>query len=514
MVELSDIYQCIVEQGTRSQPPGPWAGNECDAAFFDLLPKPAELVKRLRQKFTVEDLRRAGVVTVGAKNKVRLNPRLAENLRYILALRRSAGEKPYDLVAGSSSLRNRTLCSLLQDHHIKQMLESTGQQLVVVTTPEDLAVLISKGIPAAPAGAFHFNDLRGPRLNWFRKLLRLREWGCGSGNAEHQAAAPSPTNGAVEESPGTTGSPATAAPQATADNREDEFAEAAEAEDLADELEDERAEAAEAEDRADDPGDDCAAADKVKDLARQMPDEFYEGANWPATGEGEDPAADFEAQQREWAEADAKWEERFRDNSIGLILTNWSLSRLELGDVPPILEYREQLREFEERTELAMDWFGVWSPSPAFLKRLRFSVEQRERSGIADILRASLDKDRSPLDRFATPLPPAPATYAEAISEWKASADSDFELDRPGKWKRVEECRQKDLIDPLLKQAEEATDPLLRNQLVLMASLSSLAHQQLLSLATAAAPGGAHGPTGPRSCPLRHSSKCWPSLID
>ena len=181
---------------------------------------------------------------------------------------------------------------------MQEMLESTGQQLAVVTTPEDLAVLISAGIPASPAGAFHFNDLRGPRLNWFRKMLRLREWGCGSGNAEHQAAAPSPTNGAVEESPGTTGSPATAAPQAAADDRDDEFAKAGGAEDLADELEDESAEAAEAEDRADDPGDESAEADEVKDLARQPEDEFYEGGDWPEMGEADDPAGDFEAQQR------------------------------------------------------------------------------------------------------------------------------------------------------------------------------------------------------------------------
>ena len=148
MAELSDIYQFLFEQRTRSKLPGPWAGNECDAAFFDLPHKPAELLQRLRKKFTVEDLRRAGVVTVGGKNTVKLSPHLAKNPRYILALRRAAGEKPYDLIAGSSSLRNRTLCSLLKDCHIQEMLESTTQQLVVVTTPEDLAVLISAGIPA------------------------------------------------------------------------------------------------------------------------------------------------------------------------------------------------------------------------------------------------------------------------------------------------------------------------------------------------------------------------------
>ncbi len=208
------------------------------------------------------------------------------------------------------------------------------------------------------------NDLHGPHVKWFRKLLRLREWECGSGNAEPQAAAPSPANGVVDESAGTAGSPATAEPQATADNREEEFAAADEAED-----------------RADDPGDEFAAADERKDFARELADEFYEEADWPETGEGEDAAGDveeeFRAEQREWAEADARREESLRDNSIALILTNWSPSRLELGDVPQIPEICDQLREFEERTELEMDNFRVRSLSPALLKRFRFSRLQQ-----------------------------------------------------------------------------------------------------------------------------------------
>ena len=284
---------------------------------------------------------------------------------------------------------------------------------------------------------------------------------------------------------------------ATADDREDETAEAGGAEDLADELEDERAEADEGEDRADDPGEECAEADERKDYARELEDEFYEEA-----GEEEYAAADFEAQQREWAEADARMEQRLRDNSIALSLTNWSPARLELGDVPQIPEIREQLLVVEEDTELAMDRFGVWSLSPAFLKPLRSSVERRDRSGIANILHASLDKDCSPLDSSATPSSPVPASFAEALGAWKASADSDFELFRAEKWKAVQECHQRDSIDPLLKQAQETPDLVLRNQLTLLATLNSIVHPQLLSLATAAASaGGPHGTVGVSELP-------------
>jgi hypothetical protein len=502
MADLSDIYQLIVEQGTPCKLPGPWAGNKCHADFFDLLLKPAELLKRLRKKSTVEDLMRAGVVTVGVKNRVRLSPHLAENLRYILALRRAAGEKPHDLIAGSSSLRNRTLSSLLKDCRIKGMLESTARQLVVVTTPEDLAVLISFGIPAVPAGGLDFNELHGRRLKRFCKLLRLREWGWGSGSAEREAAAQSLTESAVDESPGTAGSPATAEPQATGDDREDEFAEAAGAEDRADDPEDEFAEAERGEDSTDDLEDEFAETDERKDYARELEDEFYEEADSPETGEEEDAAADFEAQQREWAEANARMEESLKDNSIALTLPNWSPSRLELGDVPQILEIRDQLRVVEEYTELAMDFFGVWSSNPAFLKRLRFAVEQRDPSRIADILRAGLDKDCRPLHSSAAGPRPVPASYPEALGAWMASADSDFDLYRSENWKAVQEWLQKDFIDPLTKEAEETPDALRRNQLVVAAGLNSLVHTQLLSLMTAAAaPGGSHGPAGPRGLP-------------
>ena len=85
---------------------------------------------------------------------------------------------------------------------------------------------------------------------------------------------------------------------------------------------------------------------------------------------------------------------------------------------------------------------------------------------------------------------------------WMASADSDVDLYRKENWKAVQEWLQKDLIDPLTKEAEETSDPLVRNQLVLAAGLNSLLHTQLLSLVTtAAAPGGSHGPAGPRGLP-------------
>ena len=271
----------------------------------------------------------------------------------------AAGEKPHDLIAGSCSLRNRTLSSLLKDYHIKEMLESTGQLLPIVTTPEDLAILISFGVPAAPAGGLDFNELHGPRLNRFRKLLRLREWGWGPGSAELEAEAQSPTDSAVDESPGTAGAPATAEPQAAVDDVEDESADAGEAEDSADEQEDESAEAGEAEDPADGLEDESAAAAKVKDSAKAFQDEFYGEGDWFGTGEGDDPANEFKEQflalQREQAEQDARMEKRMReDKSISLVLLNGSLSRLEPGDVPEILQIRDQLSVVEEYAKLEM----------------------------------------------------------------------------------------------------------------------------------------------------------------
>ena len=190
------------------------------------------------------------------------------------------------------------------------------------------------------------------------------------------------------------------------------------------------------------------------------------------------------------------------DKSISLVLLNGSLSRLERGDVPEILEIRDQLSVVEEYAELEMGGFGVCNPSPKFLQRLRFSVAQRDPSHIADILRAGLDRECLTLDGSASGPRPVPTSYAEAVATLMASADSDVDLDRKENWKAVQEWLQKDLIDPLTKEAEETLDALRRNQLVIAAGLNSLAHTQLLSLAiAAAAPGGSHGPTGPRGIP-------------
>jgi hypothetical protein len=69
-------------------------------------------------------------------------------------------------------------------------------------------------------------------------------------------------------------------------------------------------------------------------------------------------------------------------------------------------------------------------------------------------------------------------------------------------WDRIERLLQKELIEPLLKQAEETTDPLEKSLGVQLAGLTGTLHTQLLRLATGAAnSGGATGPRGPRGLP-------------
>ncbi len=69
-------------------------------------------------------------------------------------------------------------------------------------------------------------------------------------------------------------------------------------------------------------------------------------------------------------------------------------------------------------------------------------------------------------------------------------------------WDRAERLLQREVIEPLLKQAEETADPLERSLCVQLAGLSGTLHTQMLRLATGAAnPGGANGPRGPRGLP-------------
>jgi hypothetical protein len=188
---------------------------------------------------------------------------------------------------------------------------------------------------------------------------------------------------------------------------------------------------------------------------------------------------------------------------IALILVNWSPSRLDLADVPLILQIRDRLRRLEELCGLEFPDFTIWKPTSKHLERLRFCIDNRTRPYIYSALLASLEQSCQTLELSALGPRPEPETLVEAVRELNAYPRTpSFDALTLRSWDRIERLLQKELIEPLLKQAEETADPLEKSLVVQLAGLTATLHTQLLRLATGAAnSSGATGPRGPRGLP-------------
>jgi hypothetical protein len=389
MAEPADIYDFIVRQGTPSKLPGPWKVFKCNPAFFNLEVAPATLLRRLQSKFASDDLKRAGVTKVSGKPTTVLSPPLVDNRSLIVAIRPEAGQKPRALsFAGmDTTLEGRwALDAALADYQVRALLESFGRQLLIVSSAEDLAVLRSMGLPAAPASGLEC--VGGQRLELLRKRLGLQ--------------APDNEHAGRERAPG---------PQSA---------------------------------------------------THKAPIE-----------------------------------------PIALILVNWSPSRLDLDDVPLILQIRDRLRRLEELCGLEFPDFTIWKPTAKHLERLRFCIANRTRSYIYTALYASLEESCQTLERSALGPRPEPETLVEAVRELNVyPRTASFDALTSRSWDLAERLLQREVIEPLLKQAEETTDPLERSLCVQLAGLSGTLHTLMLRLATGAASlGGATGPNGPRGLP-------------
>jgi hypothetical protein len=188
---------------------------------------------------------------------------------------------------------------------------------------------------------------------------------------------------------------------------------------------------------------------------------------------------------------------------IALVLVNSSPSRLDLADVPLILQIRDRLRLVEELCGLEFPDFTIWKPTARHLERLRFCIDNRTRPYIYSALLASLEQSCQTLELSALGPRPEPETLVEAVRELNAYPRTpSFDALTLRSWDRIERLLQKELIEPLLKQAEETADPLEKSLVVQLAGLTATLHTQLLRLATGAAnSSGATGPRGPRGLP-------------
>lgn len=152
-----DIYDWLAQQGVPSRLPGIWRNLPCHPGFFDLAGEPTARLSALQTAFAVDDLLRARVVQRDDAGNVTLSPPFAQETQWILALRQKSDAKPLDLLIDGQLLSRRYYSwgAVLADYRIPAMLENFGKQLLVTTSPADLAVAWSCGIPAIPPTWLH-----------------------------------------------------------------------------------------------------------------------------------------------------------------------------------------------------------------------------------------------------------------------------------------------------------------------------------------------------------------------
>jgi hypothetical protein len=174
---------------------------------------------------------------------------------------------------------------------------------------------------------------------------------------------------------------------------------------------------------------------------------------------------------------------------IPLTIVNWSPASLTLADAVGSVEVIRHLRRLCQFVRVPLHEFGVWKPTPKEADRIRFCLQVGERPSVLEAV------EDSAANAIALMAKPAPKTagigkYAEAMSQWRRASDEPTDsIHVREAWQQVLRSQQEALIDPLLRAAEEANDPMDRNLHAVVAHLSRLVHPLALTLAAT--------PTGP-----------------
>jgi hypothetical protein len=173
MVDSRNICDFITRLGVAPTPPIAWKRFNVAGAFFQLNLAPEELMRRLTTSFEWEDLIEAGAVTMTPENGPALSPLLAKPGTF-LAFRTGPDSRPVDLLRASGrTLSGRWgLVAALDDQRMRALLERREEQLLIVPSLVDAAMLQSFGFPAVPVAGLH--GLNGQTAEVLAKELRLQ----------------------------------------------------------------------------------------------------------------------------------------------------------------------------------------------------------------------------------------------------------------------------------------------------------------------------------------------------
>lgn len=149
--DFGPIYRRLFNQLPLYTHPAPWQDVPVPADVRRSVADPAAVVADLLTLHTQAELVEASVLTFDSDASVELNPALREADTAIMALRTSAENDPFDLLAGGATLSGAMLpiCAALRDASIRQMLKGSHEKVLCLTSsPADVVLLLSLNIPA------------------------------------------------------------------------------------------------------------------------------------------------------------------------------------------------------------------------------------------------------------------------------------------------------------------------------------------------------------------------------
>ena len=170
---------------------------------------------------------------------------------------------------------------------------------------------------------------------------------------------------------------------------------------------------------------------------------------------------------------------------IPLVLVGWDPSRLDF-ELPDNIQVLEQhLRGLDWNLGIDLDDVLIWKPTAGDVDRVRYCLAMGNGRDVRRAVLASLEYNCEPLIRTSNvPQGPDPP-YGHRLAEWVALQwEPNERTRRQQAWQRLQAAWERDVIQPLVRQAQEYADPADRALGIALADVSRIMHPQALLLAT------------------------------
>jgi len=177
-----------------------------------------------------------------------------------------------------------------------------------------------------------------------------------------------------------------------------------------------------------------------------------------------------------------------------LIFLAWSPATFELAKAPMLRDIQEHIREIENGLGIHFDNCEIWNaPTSKEIDHIMYCIRNGDTGDVRKALLDSLEINREQLVQIGPneiepngvePIRPA-ENYIDALrillDNGAQGSGGDRQKDA---WRQVEQLRQAELVDPLLRQAAASKDPVDANLLDLFAQVCRGAHAQMLLMVT------------------------------